>query len=124
LKAKAYDLVLNGNEIAGGSVRIHDPNVQAEGVSGVGHQPRRTAPAKFGFLLDALSYGAPPHAGIAGGMDRLSMLLTGATSLRDVIPFPKTQKGQDLMTSAPTPGQRSTAGRVVHQVDAAQGVSG
>lgn len=102
VKAKAYDLVINGYECGGGSIRIHDPEVQSQLFRVLGMSPEQ-AKQRFGFLLDALKMGAPPHGGIALGLDRWAMMLAGTANIRDVIAFPKNQRARDLMTGAPAP---------------------
>jgi aspartyl-tRNA synthetase len=99
-RAKSYDLVLNGTELGSGSIRIHRRDIQAKVFEAVGFSDDE-ARRRFGYLLDALEYGAPPHGGIALGLDRLVMILAGETSIREVIPFPKTARGTDLMSDAP-----------------------
>ena len=99
-RAKAYDLVINGYEAGGGTTRIHDATIQKQVFNLLGIDDE-TAAERFGFLLDALQYGAPPHGGIALGIDRWVMLFGGLDNIRDCIAFPKTQRATDLMTGAP-----------------------
>jgi aspartyl-tRNA synthetase len=102
LRSRAYDLVVDGNELGGGSIRNHDPGVQRQVFEAIGMSDEE-AEARFGFLLEALRYGAPPHGGIAFGIDRIVALLAGRESIRDVIAFPKTASGSDPLTGAPAP---------------------
>lgn len=102
VKANAYDLVLNGNEIGGGSIRIHDKEIQSKMFDYLGFTPEE-AKAQFGFLMDAFQYGAPPHGGIAFGLDRLVSILGGQETIRDFIAFPKNNSGRDVMIDAPAP---------------------
>ncbi|MBC2600274.1 aspartate--tRNA ligase [Puniceicoccus vermicola] len=103
VRGQHYDLVLNGVELGGGSIRIHQPDLQKKVFEDVLGLPKDVVQERFGYMLEAFSYGAPPHGGIAFGLDRLTAILANRPSIRDVIAFPKTQKGQDLMASSPSP---------------------
>jgi aspartyl-tRNA synthetase len=103
VRGQHYDVVLNGTELGGGSIRIHQPALQKKVFEEVLKIPADVVESRFGYMLKAFTYGAPPHGGIAFGLDRVCALLCGTTSIRDVIAFPKTQKGQDLMAQSPTP---------------------
>jgi aspartyl-tRNA synthetase len=103
VRGQHYDCVLNGMELGGGSIRIHQPELQKKIFEEVLKIPADVVESRFGYMLKAFTYGAPPHGGMAFGLDRMVALLCGTTSIRDVIAFPKTQKAQDLMAQSPTP---------------------
>jgi aspartyl-tRNA synthetase len=120
MKAKAYDLVLNGSEIGGGSIRIHNKKVQDKVFSTLGLS-KKEAEEKFGFLLDALTYGAPPHGGIAFGLDRVCQLMTGSESIRDVVAFPKNKAAQDMMMDSPSDVDKKQLKEVHLKLDIGKG---
>jgi aspartyl-tRNA synthetase len=115
VRGQHYDIVLNGVELGGGSIRIHKPDVQKKVFEDVLKIPPDIAQSRFGYMLQAFRYGAPPHGGIALGFDRLCAILCGSTNIRDVIAFPKTAKAVDLMTSSPSEVEAEAVARPAHQ---------
>jgi aspartyl-tRNA synthetase len=124
VRGQHYDLVLNGMELGGGSIRIHQPSLQKKVFEDVLQIPADVVESRFGYMLKAFHYGAPPHGGIAFGLDRMVALLCGTTSIRDVIAFPKTQRGQDLMAQSPTPVTPKQLRELHIQIVAGQGSEG
>ena len=119
VRANAYDMVLNGNEIGGGSIRIHDKDLQSRMFSLLGFTPEQ-AEAQFGFLMNAFQYGAPPHGGLAFGLDRLVAILGGQETIRDFIAFPKNNSGRDVMIDAPATIDESQLKELYIQLDLKQ----